>query len=245
MIICLYDGTAENYFTAVFELYKNKTDVQIITEDKNIQCDFDTQFIEYKTDNEKAERIIKFVKKHIKTDGYRKILYALCSGKQNKGIVIYNFLKMVFEYKNKAPYMLNNKNIIDFFDIFRAVQLEAHRMKGFIHFKECENNIYYAEYEPDNNITEFIMPHFCNRFSSMAFLIHDVKRNIVGIYNKSEYKVFKNKGKLTVYLSQNEQDFVNIWKMYYKTVNIEQRKNTKLMKQFMPKRYWKHLIEKE
>ena len=89
------------------------------------------------------------------------------------------------------------------------------------------------------------MPHFCKIFNSMSFFIHYVKRNIAGIYNTKEYKIFYGLDVLNISLSENEQQFLKIWKMYYNTVSIKQRKNTRLMKRFMPVRYWKFMAEKQ
>ena len=37
--------------------------------------------------------------------------------------------------------------------------------------------------------------------------------------------------------------FEDLWKQFYKSVNIEERKNPKCQKRMMPTRYWKHLTE--
>lgn len=243
MIVCLYDGSIDSYFTAVFSLYSENIIPDIITSDKHIQCGLDTKLLDYGVDEKKSGRIKRCILKNMGKDGYRSVLYVLASCNDNKGKVLYDFLNVMFKHKKDAPFMISNKAVHDFLDISRAVALEVHRMQGFIHFKECENDVYYAEYSPDNDITQFIMPHFCSRFNSMRFLIHDVDRNIIGIFDGKHYKVFHNEGKLTVYLSQNEEKFLHIWKSYYQAVNIEERKNKKLQNGFMPLRYRKHMSE--
>jgi len=35
-----------------------------------------------------------------------------------------------------------------------------------------------------------------------------------------------------------------LWKKYFKSMAIEERKNLKLQQQNMPKKYWKYLVEK-
>ncbi|MBQ2881820.1 MAG: DUF4130 domain-containing protein, partial [Clostridia bacterium] len=39
--------------------------------------------------------------------------------------------------------------------------------------------------------------------------------------------------------------FADLWKQYYRTVAISSRKNERLRRQYMPRRYWKYLIETE
>jgi probable DNA metabolism protein len=42
----------------------------------------------------------------------------------------------------------------------------------------------------------------------------------------------------------SELDFQELWNDYYQAVNIVERKNLKVHKQFLPKRFWKYLPEK-
>ncbi|MDD4002972.1 MAG: TIGR03915 family putative DNA repair protein [Clostridia bacterium] len=245
MVACIFDGTIESFFTAVFDFYKGNITPDVFCCKEPLQTVFDMQIIRVTSQKEKAERIRCCILKNVKVEGYRHLLYAYRSCKENKYKIIYDYLTVIFKYGKDAPFMLSDKRVISFFDISRAVALECHRMQGFIHFKECGGGIFYADYAPDNDITEFIMPHFCKRFNSMPFVIHDVKRNIAGIYNKKEHKIFYNLDVFNICQSENEQRFLKIWKMYYNTVSIKQRKNTRLMKRFMPVRYWKFMPEKQ
>jgi probable DNA metabolism protein len=43
---------------------------------------------------------------------------------------------------------------------------------------------------------------------------------------------------------EGEVIYQQLWKQYFKSVNIAARKNTKLHIQHMPRRYWKYLPEK-
>jgi probable DNA metabolism protein len=46
-------------------------------------------------------------------------------------------------------------------------------------------------------------------------------------------------------LSGEEAEFQILWKEYFNNITITERKNPRLQKQYMPVRYWKHLIEKD
>ena len=50
--------------------------------------------------------------------------------------------------------------------------------------------------------------------------------------------------KVNICLSEYEQTFQNLWKEYYRSVNIQQRPHEKQMKGYMPVRYWKYMPEK-
>ncbi len=116
-------------------------------------------------------------------------------------------------------------------------------MKGFLRFMESRDGALYAPFSPDNDITDLLMAHFAERMKAERFVIHDVKRKIAGMYDGREW-IMARVGEAEVYLSEYERAFENLWKKYYKAVNIESRPHIKQMKGYMPVRYWKFLPEK-
>ena len=46
-------------------------------------------------------------------------------------------------------------------------------------------------------------------------------------------------------MSEDEIYFQNLWKCFYNTISIKERKNPRLQMQYMPKKYWQDLIEKQ
>ena len=241
MTTLIHDGTMEGLLTAVFESYSEKLNPDYIASKGNLQTSFDNNFIFIDTDYYKSDR----VKNSIVKNGCSVALldYAFSSGNPQKDLIIYNYLKLLFVCGKLLKDMLNKSEVIAFNNLTDRVLLECHRLKGFLRFNEAVGNIYYAKIEPDNNIVKFIMPHFTARYSGQKFLIHDTKRNIVGIHDTNKTVIFKNSAKLNIYFSENEAYIQDIFKLYYNTINISQRQNKKLMLNFMPKRYQKQMFE--
>lgn len=88
------------------------------------------------------------------------------------------------------------------------------------------------------------MPHFAARFSSFPFVLHDVKHGAAGIYDGKRWYILPA-GQAEIELADEEEGFVRLWKLYYRTVSIPSRKNERLMKNYMPVRYWKFMPERE
>ena len=161
--------------------------------------------------------------------------------------------KVLFDYLNVA---ISNKNIDvskafalpeiqAFTDLKNRIYTETHRFKGFLRFMETEKGFYYACYEPDNDITELLVPHFTARLQS-PFIIHDIKRNILALCDGNRYKILNGGDNgVTVFMSESEEIFLDLWQQYYKSINIEERKNLRQMRNYMPERYWKNLSEKQ
>ena len=156
------------------------------------------------------------------------ILKYLCNG-FDIGPTINNMLTVSYVFK-----VINMK---------KRATFECHRLKGLLRFQEISENLCYASIHPDNNIIEPLGQHFIRRLPSMNFMIHDKNRNLCFIYNTKEYKVINSQNIRIPDVSENEKLYQDLWKMFFKTIAIKERTNPKCQMQFMPKKYWKDLIE--
>jgi len=175
------------------------------------------------------------------------IHYIYLSNNENKELIIYYFYKNALKYKDKIIYMRNLKCVNEALKIYKYVSRENHKFKGFTRFKELDNKVLYAEIDPTNNIILLLSNHFKNRLKNEFWIINDIKRNILSLYDKNnfylldgnEYKLIDKK------YSENEIKYQELWKSFYKTIGIESRKNDRCRMNFMPKKYWKYIIEME
>ena len=90
---------------------------------------------------------------------------------------------------------------------------------------------------------ELLGDHFKNRFSREYFIIHDISREKALIYNKISYEIIHMDKETYEQLKSHKDEYSNLWKTYFKSTTIEERRNPKLQARLMPKRYWKHILE--
>ncbi|MBE5742497.1 MAG: DNA metabolism protein [Clostridiales bacterium] len=245
MIGYIFDGTKNGLFTCIFEAFYEKRYPDVLT-DSFLEPRFGDTVYEITTDLEKATRVKKCLTDTVKTPYVLKdITLALKSGQTNKYTVIFNYLKTVIDNKGiDVSKNFANPAVLEFSDLLKKITNEIHRFKGFIRFEEAKDGFYYAHFSPDNDITWLLMSHFSARFSNEAFIIHDTKRNVLGLYDGTTSKEISAENKqVTVYLSNEELNFKKLWKTYYDSVNVKERKNRRLQTAFMPKRYWINLPE--
>ncbi len=85
------------------------------------------------------------------------------------------------------------------------------------------------------------------RFPNQNLILHDKNRNLAFLYNsnnKKNYEIIEVPAKFTVStFSEEEIEFQKLWKTFFKTIAIKERTNSRLQMQYMPKKYWKDLIE--
>jgi probable DNA metabolism protein len=241
MTYYLVDGNEHCFFTAVFDAY-NKTDC-IITEAGNVQLGFDSNVIEVKTDEHKAERVENKLRA---TDpaSLREIRLALRSADALKEQVSFEYIKLIMRKGAPVRDMLSLPTVMEMTEICGRVTREIERLKGFLRFMENDRGVLYAPYSPDNDITDLIAPHFAERFKNQRFVIHDIKRKVAAMYDGENLVMFEADN-ADIYLSEYEKTFENLWQQYYKSVNIKERPHEKQMKGYMPVRYWKFLPEKK
>lgn len=245
MTTYFFDGTKNGLLTCIFEsFYEKRIPDDVTTE--CVQCGLLDEIVTIKTDNEKAERVYKCLKncktKYLVSD----FNITFRSGEKKRFKVLFDYLNIAISNKNiDVSKAFALPEIQAFTDLKNRIYTETHRFKGFLRFMETEKGFYYACYEPDNDITELLVPHFTARLQS-PFIIHDIKRNILALCDGKRYKILNggNNG-VTVFMSESEEIFLDLWQQYYKSINIEERKNLRQMRNYIPERYWKNLSEKQ
>lgn len=245
MTTYFFDGTKNGLLTCIFEsFYEKRIPDDVTTE--CVQCGLLDEIVTIKTDNEKAERVYKCLKncktKYLVSD----FNLTFRSGEKKRFKVLFDYLNVALSNKNiDVSKAFALPEIQAFTDLKNRIYTETHRFKGFLRFMETEKGFYYACYEPDNDITELLVPHFTARLQS-PFIIHDIKRNILALCDGKRYKILNGGDNgVTVFMSESEEIFLDLWQQYYKSINIEERKNLRQMRNYMPERYWKNLSEKQ
>lgn len=238
------DNSKEGIYSAVYLSYKWKESPDIVVvKGDTFQTDFSTEVKKIETTESGSKRVENGIKERLRPDRLDELDFAHASGEEGKHTVIFKFLRLLFDKGAPAADMLHEPVVIAYNDIIFRVGHEVNRMTGFLRFKETAEGYYYAQIKPDHDVVKFLMPHFTDRYRNMQFAIHDIRRNIIGIYNTKTYKVISNPGKVEVVLSAEETEFADLWKQYYNNVSIMERKNKRLQKQFLPVRYCEMMEE--
>lgn len=239
----LYDGTLDGFLTIVFHSYASKTLPQKIFPEANYSSNFLDKILFIETDFKKSKRVFTGIEKNIGYDALYNTYYAFLSNEPEKEM---HLLKYVCDGFDIGP-KINNRLTISY--VFKVMNMkkrafgECHRLKGLLRFQEVGKNLYYASIHPDNNILEPLGHHFIRRLPTQNFIIHDKIRNICLLYNGIEYQIIDATNIKIPDISEEEQKYQELWKLFFKTIAISERKNPRCQMQYMPKKYWKDLIE--
>ena len=173
------------------------------------------------------------------------LFYLYLSNEKNKENIMYYFYLNALRYKDTLLKRRNLNCVTEAHRIIKYVKGENHKFKGFVRFKELNNKILYSEINPTNNILPILSIHFKNRLKEECWIIKDVNRNIYALYDKKDIQIVNvEKIPLNVEnLSNTEIEMETMWKTFYNTIGIEERKNNRCRMNFMPKKYWKYILE--
>lgn len=242
--IYIYDGGFISFISLVIELFKNKiipNDIKLIgSYDKGL---FDNEIF-LRVDNE--EDNIYLLKSKISKQALYGIYNVFLSSNNNKEMIIFNFLINYFKYGNKVFNMRRIDSVNETIKISKYVRGEAHKLKGFLRFSKMKNNFYYAKFESVNNVIGILATHFSKRLREDNFIIHDTKRGIYAIYDRNKIIYLTNEEIIDLNLEKDNEDLIeDLWKSFYKTIGIKERENKRCRQNFMPKKYWKNMLEME
>ena len=242
MNIYLYDGTFKSLLDLISKLIKLKTKPLDIKEKENFRSNLLDDVIELELDMEFDISKIEVSKNIMKT-----IYYVYLSSDEHKELIIYYFFLNALKYQDKIFTMRNLKCVYSALKLAKHVSNECHKLKGFVRFKEINNHVLYAEIAPDSDVLELLSRHFAKRLANEYWIIKDMNRNMYSIYDTKKYYIVsgKNINLKDIEIKKEEKEVENLWLTFFKTIGIEARKNRRCQMNFMPKKYWKYIIEME
>lgn len=247
--IYLYDGTFEGLLTIVFDCYLSKEiPSKIVPLQDYINNILDNTFL-IETDFTKSDRIFQGISKNICDKALYDAYYAfLCSNHshicENKEIEIVKFLLHAFIVGPKIMTMLSVDHVLHVIKLRKNMLAEAHKLKGLTRLQEIGDNLFYASIHPENNVIENLGHFFIHRFPTQNLILHDKNREIALLYNTKKYTIIDVSNNILMpTITENEKQFQGLWKIFFKTIAIKERTNPRCQMQFMPKKYWKYLVE--
>lgn len=213
------------------------------------------EYREVKREEDKAEKVIRSVKRKLSEEYFETLYHLFLSCDKRKADVMYRFLIKGFSYGEKALDMLQDKDIMQAFEMKRFVGREGHCIIEFLRFEKSWNGVYVAKINPKNHVLPIIAEHFAERLNTENFLIYDENRKEAVVHpsqkpwffiklHTEEWKDIFHKidGGENDMIGEKE-DYGALFKVFVDTIAVEGRINPKLQRQMMPYRYRNHMPE--
>ncbi|RZA01074.1 MAG: DNA metabolism protein, partial [Moraxellaceae bacterium] len=264
-MVYVYDGSYEGMLSCVFVIFKNRITPIAISTAASYQLTLLDAVEQVATDEEWAARVLKGIDERTRGRASVLIYTLFLSELPLCEMLVYEVIRAIIK-KGDASILENfaNPYILKAAQIEKMLRREVHRMHAFVRFQKSRDGLFYAAIDPDFNVLPLIGDHFERRYADQPWLIFDARRHYGLHYDLKrqsfvnvddailgEIAQFKSEDKLqnTVFQDEalqdeREKEYQLLWKNYFQSVNISERNNAKLHLRHMPRRYWKHLTEK-
>ena len=249
----VYDGSFEGFLCAVFDVYEYKlSDVEIVPAHKHQPSMFaEPHFVNH--DLKHSDRVWTGLEKKLSLAAQKQVYRTFLSELDGIENILLQYIQYAFASEAAMEEDYSNKAVLTTFQTAKKVWREKHRMEAFVRFQKTADGLFYAIIDPDYNVLPLIAKHFTERYADQRWMIYDAKRKYGSYYDgedvqnvQIEFSEDLEQGEnISAAYDEAETIYQELWKQYFKSVNIAARKNTKLHIQHMPKRYWKYLPEKQ
>ena len=243
-VIYTTDGSFEGLLSGVYDSwYRREDNVLNILPGMPAQPDFLIMYKPVKTNEAKAEKVFDAIVNKITEDAARRVMLCWFSEQQDAGRMIINYLRFGFAHGPSTEEMVTNKYVKPLHDACKRVGFEAHRFTGLLRFHRTRQGLYCAIIEPQYYILPLLAEHFADRMPDVGWLIYDKSRELSAAYENGTWSIVPGRLMDTMKLHDEEDDYQQLWRRYFDSMAIENRLNPNLQRSFMPKKYWKHLVE--
>lgn len=232
-VVFQYDGTLEGFLCCVFESYVHKEFPIAFFGDEDCCTLYEVRFIS--TEAEKAQRIFRSITDRSKAAGdivRRTFLTCL----QDKEQHLYAFIRKL--YKEGAAFLRNPADEV-YHPIAKALRHmngELEKLRGFVRFSDY-NGVLGAEIEPKNRVLPLLRYHFCARYAEESFFLYDRTHKELLVYAKGHSRILQVDSLQLALPGEEEVHFRMLWRRFFNSVSIDERRNERCQNTFLPKRY--------
>ena len=261
-----YDGSFPGFLCACAELLNEQIlpfpgntlqqDSSVVSQDEEPSL-FEERF-PVPRDDERAARLWRRLEKRTGRTALRTIVEAYLSDFPEKDNCI---AIMLIRLWREGPSTLQDLSSVEGIGVEKAARRsreEGHQFCGLLRFCELADGSLYGTIKPTCDILLLIADHFSERFNAYSFAIYDEGRQKAlvhpcgGPWTITEHFLITDhrapllspRAEQGLPVSEQEREIQTFWRLYFDTIAIEERKNEKLQKNKMPKKYWNNLIEK-
>ena len=228
-----YDGTYDGFLCCIFESYVHKEFPIAFCSDEEFCTLYEVRVIHTVPEHtRRVQQSIDSISKRAAQIIRRTFLTCL----PEKGACLYRFIRKLYK---DGPDFIRNVSDPVYYPIHRALRHmdgELEKLRGFVRFSDYQGCLG-AEIEPKNRVLPLLRSHFCNRYANECFFIYDRTHKELLMYAGGHSRIAEVD---TLHLNapgDEEVFYRTLWKRFFETVSIAERKNPRCQNTFLPKRY--------
>jgi probable DNA metabolism protein len=244
----IYDGTFSGMLSVIFDLFAHKVAPgRILAQGKRGQIGLFESPVRFETDEAKASKAWRRFGEIFGEGGRRHIYRAFLSEDEAVEELIYSVVAEAVEQSPAGRSPASSDVWARIESLSSKVGREAHRMQGLVRFQDMSKGFYAATINPRHDVLPLICSHFEHRYADQHWVIYDVTRDY-GLYwdtveTRTVHLDWRAFGAAHP-LAAEEEIFQQLWKSYFDSLTIPERRSPDLHLRMLPRRYWPFLPEK-
>ena len=244
MSLWKYDGTFDGFLCLLFECASEGVSPEGI-----FSCHEDDQPGLFSsrlvfTDSARAEGVRQVLKNRLSPRAFDAGYYAFLGPNLGREMALFSYSSLGWTVGRKIETLLADKRVWRIMEGRRKVLRERHIFLGILRFSDL-GGVLYAPFEPEADLLPLVAGHFARRLGGERWVIHDLCRRRAALYASGEWRIADFSLSEGISLSSSEKFYRGLWRNYFDSTAVSTRLNPRLQRQFLPKKYWKHLPEKE
>ncbi len=253
MLVFRYDKTFEGLLTALFDAYARREFPERLVGPGEPLPMFAGRVYDVSTDRERAARVWAGLEKKLRSRVRNMLMHVWMSEEEGSDELLMRYMRRVFDSPRGAASDFADKDMLDAKQLADKVAHEALYIMQFVRFQKAGDGTYFAALSPRYNALPMTVEHFKDRFADQCWIIYDLGRRYGYYYDMrtvTEVTLLDDgnfpDGKLDPALMDGDELlFQRMWRGYFKAMTIKERINPKLHRRNLPRRFWKHLTEKQ
>jgi probable DNA metabolism protein len=247
MIDIVYDGSFDGFLCALGAALGRADEPRIVSARERAPDLFATE-LPLPTSMTDADRVRDRLLSVAGEDELKTLLLVHSSAAADRHQLLLAYVRATFDAGSAIGTRMGLPLVCAVQKIRGRVCWEIGKLLGFVRFRRVAEALWYAAVSPDADLVGFIGPHFSDRFPDEGFLIHDLPREI-------GYVSLRGSGRLVgledlppearaALADDQEPEVESQWREYFARISVTERRNPRLQERNMPRRYWRHLVER-
>ena len=252
-----YDGSFDGLLTVLLTCWQTRRWPEAIQPEGAAQGGLfaETHFVP--TDEAQARRVWDGLLRHMPAEARNNLYKTFLSERPDRELLIFRYVQLAIQAGGQdISEHFADDTVRTVAEICKQLYREKHRMEAFVRFERTQDGLFHASIEPDFDVLPLIADHFTRRYADQRWLIFDRRRRYGLYYDLHRTDVVSFDGAVdavaagrsevsAAVLDEREPLFQVLWQAYFDHVNIPERRNVRLHRRHMPKRYWRYLTEKQ
>lgn len=248
-LILRCEDSLEGIYTAIYDafVYKNRMDqpyedtISIVIGAGESYTLFADEIV-VGTSRSKAEKTVHAIRSRLGNGVSQTLLQALCHFDGERATVVLGYLVRGFHSGSRIAEQLADPYVMRVMELSRKCGRECEKLYGFLRFQDT-GHFLLARIEPKCNAIPLLEGHFADRYPNENFIIYDAGRRYA-LVHPAYRRCYYVRAEEFEFVSKQEEDiYETLWKQYFQTMGIRERKNERCQNNMLPKWYRKDMTE--